>query len=194
MDYLLTPLLNIYMFIKIMVYSPKKRNCKRSYSGPDGCDIIDNDCYIQENSPIKATQLGLKIESLVISLMLTTCCNAKMIAAKRNQKIFDCTCFQCGKKIQIKTTSLNYRDCARVTTASIQGTCNSPVSIYKFQIKNNKITKKSVVYTPNKSINGQHYILTKQDTWGGIVRPCKTTSIKRPDFITIKKINRQLKF
>jgi len=163
-----------------MAYSYKHRNCKNHCVDTEEYDQSDND-YIQPKSPLKATRLGFEIEALVISLMMTTCCDSRMIPAKVNQKVFDAVCSNCN-------------NCVRVTGPSIVGTCDSPVSIYKFQIKNNRITNKSIIYTPNKTIKGKHYSLVKQDKWGGIVKPTITTKIKKPDVKIINKINRQLTF
>lgn len=167
-----------------MARTPKKRSCKRQT--PYGSDGI--------NSPIKPQQLGFRIEALVIEHFETTCCGVKMIAAKRNQTVYDATCSKCAKKIQIKSTRLNYNG-IRITKPSTIGTCNSPVSIYKFQVKDNKIVhNKSTIYTPQKIHNKSHYKIVKTDKWGTIIEPLKTTQTKQFNKENVNKVNRLLNF
>jgi hypothetical protein len=173
-----------------MVRSPKSRSCKKPYDGSDG-EIINDSEYIKPESPLDPKKLGFKIENLIIKHMLTSCCNSQMRSAKLNQKVHDATCSNCGKRIQIKTTSLNYGLNVRVTKPSIEGTIRSPISIYKFQIKNGLISG-STIYTPDKMVNGPYYQLVKQDSWGGIVKPNQMTKIKRAEKVVIKKVNRKL--
>lgn len=172
-----------------MTKSPKKRACKNR-----ACKKQTPYCSDGIVSPIKPQRLGFIIEGLVIEHFNTTCCNVKMIPAKRNQTVFDATCSKCSKKIQIKTTKLNYNG-IRITKPSTVGTCNSPVSIYKFQIKDNKIVhNKSTIYTPPKIHNKSHYRIVRTDKWGTVIEPLKTTQIKQFNKENINKVNRSLIF
>lgn len=152
-------------------------------------DITTKDSDYSE--PMTPKSLGKLIEKKVIDFMPTSCCGARIKAAKPNQIVYDGKCSQCLKKIQIKSTSLSYKsNQVCVTKPSKNGTLNSPVSIYKFQIHNGKICKKrSKIFSPDYKTKTHHYIHIRDDRWGNpIIEPSAGTVVKSIPKNVIRKI------
>lgn len=122
---------------------------------------------------------GRKIESRVIKNIMTSCCNAKIMAARVNQTVYDGICSKCEKKIQIKSTSQQIADTkVCITQPSLIGTITSPVSIYKFTLKAGKISR-FTIFSPIIKNKAPYYRQVSSDPWNNpILQPTENTIVK----------------
>jgi hypothetical protein len=134
-----------------------------SYVGMDSTPDVKGDTNYQEQLTPK--KLGYEIEKKIITKHKSHCCGDKLIPAKYGQKVYDCKCKKCGKKIQIKSTSKNIKNKVIVTKASERGTCDSPVSIYKIIISKNS-NMKIQYFSPDSSKQKPYYSTVQRDIWG----------------------------
>ena len=166
----------------------------------DDLDDYDADpSWSPPKTPLTPKTRGFKIEKIVLKSMKTTCCGAKIIPARANQRKIDGRCSKCNKGVQIKTSNQKIGlERVGVTKPSLLSTCKgSPVSIYKFFVCDTGVcAKRSRVFSPNHCTKiATYYSHVKDNPWGQpILEATIDTNIKNMSMDIVEKINKKLYF